>query len=448
MDASRGCEDDYVRSLNDTQADVTPLDSELAEPRALYYQPWLMVRGERLAALVDEVFSAIPPPPVSPGRSPRKDAAERRKLAVSNLLANLTVLALSPLGYDTLLLSFHRSARDRYNRADFTIRVMEQMVYALQYLGIVSVAAGAAQKTLTRVSLKAGFRENLRHLSVSLLDVGIADTAETILLRARGQRDEVGELLPYEDTPLSDAMREEMVELNAGLNGADIRLSGEPIGPVHMVRIFQDCPTAPWSRHGRLYRAVHLSLPKERRYLLTMGGSELADLDWKSCHLRIAYAMEGIPAPEGDLYAIPGLEDHRDAVKDVVSAFFSRRPPALERANDVWTPRLPRGCGMRLPHGWSGQRFHEALSKLHPGIAHLFGKPDLCFTFMFLEAKMLLDVLRRLRSQGCIALPAHDGLLVKVEHRELAASTMEAVSHERLGTVIPVAEKPIVRPAA
>jgi hypothetical protein len=42
---------------------------------------------------------------------------------------------------------------------------------------------------------------------------------------------------------------------------------------------------------------------------------------------RLAYAHLGQPAPHGDVYAIPGLEDHRNAVKLAMNCLlFDEKP--------------------------------------------------------------------------------------------------------------------------
>jgi hypothetical protein len=413
-----------------------------------HYKPWLTAEGPALVRLVEEVFQAIPAPSVTPGRRPRKDAAERRKLCVGSLIANLVVSALSPTGYEGTLVSTNRAGQNRYNRAPFTTQVLSQCVPALGFTGIIQIERGTAQRRCTRLRPSAGFLELLARHGVTLADVGKASSAETLLLRGRGARGTVGDLLDYQEDGLTAAMRQELEDLNAGLNAADIRFEGEPVGPIHMVRIFLDDAAAPaWSKHGRLYRGhAWQELSKSRRHLLTIDGEALCDLDWSSCLTRIAYAKAGAVPPEGDLYAIPGLESCRDTVKVLLSALFFRRPPAPGKEPVPFTPKLPRGTRQQLPEGWNGKRFLAAASRLHPLIAHLFGRPDVGFELMKTEADMMLEVLKRLRLEGCIALPCHDGLLCKRTHQTIAVEAMRAVSREVLGFEIPVTEKALWRP--
>ena len=51
-------------------------------------------------------------------------------------------------------------------------------------------------------------------------------------------------------------------------------------------------------------------------------GEPIADLDYSSMFARLAYAEMGKEAPEGDLYAFPGLEGFRSGVKLAFNIFL------------------------------------------------------------------------------------------------------------------------------
>lgn len=417
--------------------------------RHFHYQPWLSVAaGGPLWALAEEVFASIPAPSVTPGRSLRKDATERRRLAVFSLLANLTVLALSPLHYEGLVLGLARDVTDRYSRAAFSVKVLHQATLSLELLGIVSVEHGVAHKTRTRLSVSDGFKHRLSELGVSLSEIvtSSAHPGETIQLKRRRPDGKSSELCQYSDDSRTCAFRHRMEELNASLSGADIRLDGQPIEPFRMVRIFLDDPTAPpWTRHGRLYRGPVLNLKKEERYRVTIAGEAICDLDWRSSFISICYGITGAAIPESDPYAIPGLESAgRDTVKQIMSALLSRKPPKVGRKLAPF--RLPVGVGPYLPDGWNGKRFLEAARAYHAPIAHLFDTADVWALASYLESEMMLDVLEELRATGIICIPFHDGVLCRVSHKARVAAAMEAVSLRHIGQTIRVSEKVILRP--
>jgi hypothetical protein len=57
------------------------------------------------------------------------------------------------------------------------------------------------------------------------------------------------------------------------------------------------------------------------------------------------------------------------------------------------------------------------------------------------ESSIMIGVLERLRSQGIVALPIHDGLLVARSKTQEARKAMEEVSEKVCGLALPVAVK-------
>ena len=145
---------------------------------------------------------------------------------------------------------------------------------------------------------------------------------------------------------------------------------------------------------------------------------------------RLAYASKGVQPPTGDLYAIPGLEDHRAAVKLGVNALLfdhhvRRQWPKIE------------GPEQRLPSGWTLAKFRGALVERHPIIADCIGR-GLGFHLMHLESEILVRVLTNLSSEGVTALPLHDGILVPKSRASTGKEAMEAVSQDMTSYVLPV----------
>jgi hypothetical protein len=409
----------------------------------LHYQPWLTVKGGALQAIAQEVFDAIPPPAVGPRRTNRKDATERRRSCLYALIANLTVLALSPLNWEALVAPMAKVSRTRYDRADFSIEVQTLCIQALQFLEVLAIIPGVFRRTRTRLVVSEGFSAKLRARRVTLDDVGKAPGGETILLRAsKGRHGQSPALVDYPDGSRSQALRREMEELNAALNAADIRLDGLPVPPIHMVRIFQqddlDAPPT-WTRHGRMYRgSPWLDLQKDQRYRLTMGGEPLADLDYSACFLHLAYVKMNAPFPAGDPYSLDGLEHQRGMVKQLTTSLFFRK---------VRPSRLPVGFRAGLPEDWNMLRFMDAITEKHPAISRLFGT-EVGWEFFNTESCIMMAVVRHLLQRGIVALPCHDGALVQQTHKLLTTETMRRVSKAVLGRELPVAEKPILRPLA
>jgi hypothetical protein len=408
------------------------------KPRVLHYDSWLTAGGPALVALADEIFSSVSPPAITAGRKHRADAEKRRKACITTLVANLSMAALSPAKFDGIAVSLRNLKQSRYDRAEFNTDVLRGAIQQLQEVGLVTVEDPVFKEKRTLAIPSSRLRGLITERKVGLADVHQVEGRETIELWSGSRRGHDKGIVDYADNERADRLRAEMATVNLGLNAADIRLDGAIAGPIHLVRIFRaEKPNRviTFDSHGRLYGGFWEDLPKGQRYLLTIGGERVADLDFASMFIQLAYCREGIVPPEGDLYAIPGLEAHRKAVKRTMVSLFFR---------EVEAKRLPSGTKEELPEGWSMERFKVAASVFHSAIAHLFDT-DVGFELMAMESEILVGILLGLASKGIAALPMHDGIMVGVSNKEIAIETMMTTSKMKLGRELPVVEKPILR---
>jgi hypothetical protein len=148
-------------------------------------------------------------------------------------------------------------------------------------------------------------------------------------------------------------------------------------------------------------------------------------LDYGQMGVRSAYVMAGLVPPDGDLYAVPGLERHRDGVKVVLSALM---------AADKVPTRFPHGIRKHklFPPAWKFADAFEPIAAFHHPIRHFFGT-SLCFRQMYEESCLIVKVLLRLKAHGVVALPVHDGILVSQEHRVIAENTLMEQFKEHFG---------------
>ena len=163
---------------------------------------------------------------------------------------------------------------------------------------------------------------------------------------------------------------------------------------------------------------------------------------------RLAYAFLGKPAPQGDLYAIPGLEGFRSGVKLAMNVFLFDNSAGRRK----WPDEMGIGVGSdaepesdeeytgRLPLEYGVAKTKEAILKLHPELKAAWGK-SLGYYLMFLESQILLDVLLKLVEKGIVALPLHDGIIISESHRETGKEVMLEVAKEISGIDIPVTQK-------
>lgn len=414
------------------------LAADKALPHVLHYDAWLTAGGCQLIALAGCIFKMLAPPIITPGRKHRADAEKRRMLCCATLVANFIVTTLSPVQYAGLAVPMRNGKRTRYDRKDFNADALRLVIEEFENAGLVSVEGAVFKERRTVVAPTSRFRQLVAAHGVSVADIHHLEGRETIELWAGSRRSGHKTPVDYMDCREADTMRAQMAEINGVLNNASILLDGQQAGPVHLVRKYRvdQLGEAPrFDRHGRLYGGFWEDLPKEQRHLLTIDGEPVVDLDFASMFIQLAYCRQGLQPPSGDLYAIPGLEEHRKAVKSLMVSLFFRNAEAR---------RLPAGSKEALPSGWSMERFKAAAAALHPAIAHLFDT-NVGFELMALESEVLVGILMDLASKGVAALPMHDGIMVAASHKELAVETMQDVSARKVGRSLPVVEKPIQR---
>ncbi len=416
------------------------LSAEKALPYVLHYDGWLSAGGGSLIALAESIFDMLASPIITPGRKPRADAAERRKLCSLTLVANLVMVALSPVRYAGLAVPLRNGKLSRYDRKDFNADVLRLVIEEAENASLVSVQEAVFKERRTVVAPSSRFRQLVAAHGVSLADIHHLEGRETIELWAGSRRSGHKTPVDYVGSREADVMRDQMAKINEVLNAADICLDGQQTGPIHLVRKFrieQPEDVHAFDRHGRLYGGFWEDLPKDQRHLLTIGGEPVVDLDFASMFIHLAYCRLGAEAPTGDLYAIPGLEEHRKAVKSLMVSLFFR---------NVAARRLPIGSKETLPSGWTMERFKAAASAHHPAIASLFDT-NVGFQLMAVESEILVGILLELGSKGVAALPMHDGVMVAASQKELAIETMLNVSAAKVGRSLPVVEKSIERPS-
>ncbi|BCP55609.1 hypothetical protein K32_42260 [Kaistia sp. 32K] len=425
-------------------------------PSSIFLDPWLTAKGAPLVALVDHLMLITMPDTTKRTRSLRHDAAQRRRFVMGNIAANLVHLALGPSREEGGLLAIAtaKTKPTRYDREDYPQGILAGSVAALEDAGMLVCHPYVFKQRTTTVEPTPAFVAWMHRHGVRLADIGRDAGGETIWLRAR--EDENGEtlrrrqyhnqtigktLVQYDDTEETERLRAEVERLNKVLNGADIAYAGEPIGPLALRRSFLlRSPHAPqeFNLNGRIAGGFWQTLKTRKRHLITIGGEDIADLDYVSMFAMLTYLKATGSLPVGDPYDIPGLEKHRDGAKLAMISLLSRKGDM-----QLLAPKLKAA----LPEGWTARRLVEAMTLRHPAIAHLFGR-DIGIELMHTESRVLMAVLLELADRGIPALPMHDGINVKWSDRAKAMEVMQSVSAKLLGVALPVKEKPIRRPQA
>jgi hypothetical protein len=178
--------------------------------------------------------------------------------------------------------------------------------------------------------------------------------------------------------------------------------------------------------------AFWIGLEASRRSGLRVQGEPVAELDYSSMFARLAYARLGVDAPEGDLYAIPGLEGHyRSGVKLAFNVLLFDGKGTRRK----W-PAEMQGL---LPEGWEldPPRLRKAILAEHPALGKAFGR-SLGYGLMFTESGILMAVLDELMVRGIEGLYLYDGLLVARSKATEVLEVMRDKALEVAGVRLPV----------
>jgi hypothetical protein len=287
--------------------------------------------------------------------------------------------------------------------------------------------------------------------NISLADFGRLQGEETIILsmklRLPGANYVSREQIDYADTPETVAMRQAVDGLNAFIAAGDIVFLDDGRGQVdshdrRQRRRFttkEEASKAPaFDRTGRLFGGFWQQLRSDRRQHIRISGEPVAVLDYASLFPRLAYASVGVEPPHGDLYDIPGLEQHRKAVKKALNCLLM---DDYSRTRSKWPKELVddtgEDSGDQLPAGWTVRKTKTAILKKHPALTSCLGR-GLGLQLMFTESEILIKVLEELQARSIIGLGLHDGLMVPVSHGDEVRRIMVEVATSITSATIPV----------
>jgi hypothetical protein len=428
------------------------LDDDESSPSSfdLMHDSWLSCDGAPLALIAADVFERCEKQRVSTGRKPRRDAVERRRHIIDNIVANLALLVLNHPSGCRIAVSTRNDAITRYDRRDFPKELFSKTLLLLESHGFINRHNGVRQKLRTSFEPSPELRLRIS-TKVFSGDIGRTAGGETVILRASGQRrGENKALIDYADTAETVRLRAEMSTINVALNMANITVDGIRCGPIHLTRRFQiGSASAPhtFDQHGRIYDGFWINMHRMERHRIRINGEALADLDLTALFTQLAYLEAGLPLPDGDPYSgLPGLDlttadpNHaaaqRDAIKRGLNAFFFRTG-RMER--------LPSEVKHLLGREWTATKFAAAVRTRHAPVKHLFGT-GIGIHFMFTESRILVKTLLDLIDLGIPALPIHDGIMVPLSSQARVLDVMRKASLAIVGVELPVKAKRLLHP--
>jgi hypothetical protein len=290
--------------------------------------------------------------------------------------------------------------------------------------GELNVAFVGGQQTILRAGPKLLSR--IERFSITRDDLGHAAEEEVLILRAPKRHSNSS--AEYEEDEATLALRQQMTDINAWLSTADISCTRPQEDPAqrHLRRIFNN---ADFGQGGRLYGGFWLLMPSdERQEHILIEGDCCVELDYGQMSLLLLYARAQAQdhVPSGDLYdlseyGIPA--ECRPGIKKVMQAIINS--PKIPR-------RLPKASRQHFPSRINLRDILRAVEKKHPVIFPLMTS-GIGMQLFRKESDILVGVLEALRSEGIVALPVHDAVIVMEEHKQTTITIMKKVFKDHTG---------------
>ncbi|MDC0013123.1 hypothetical protein OAE29_07810 [Octadecabacter sp.] len=290
-----------------------------------------------------------------------------------------------------------------------------------------NVAFAGGQQTIVQPGPKLLSR--IERFSITRDDLGHAPEEEVIILRApKHHSNSMAEYEEYEDDQTTLALRDQMIAINAWLSTADITCSHPQVDPAHrrLRRIFNN---SNFAQGGRLFGGFWQRMSSdERQEHILIEDDWCVELDYGQMSLLLLYAEAQAQdhTPSGDLYDLSeyGLPTEcRKGIKKVMQAVINS--PGVPR-------RLPKGARKHFPSRINLRDILRAVEKKHPVIFPLVTS-GIGMQLFRKESDILVEVLEALRSEGIIALPVHDAVIVMEEHKQTTIMIMKKVFKDHTG---------------
>lgn len=375
-------------------------------------------------------------------RQLRQADAERRRLTVEVLLANIVASALHSINPDRpVIVSFHKP---RYTALDLSYPAMSLVRDTLLEGGLIGYREGFFQRSqgkdlrecrlAARLRALPALRDLMARFGIERRAVGIRPKRLIKLNKEEpGAGAEPAYVLASEVT---------LARINARIAAADLAIPDEVWGRVRVsagggaaeedpTRLYQGDQTAKalrrvfthnWYNGGRLYGVWWQGLAAHDRRLLTIDGEPTVECDFKNLHPILLYRVLGKQL-DFDPYDLPPYS--RDLCKETFQRLMNRSPS--QGGASIKRPKV-----FAPPEHISYAKFLQEYKCHLDEVAAYFGG-GIGLTLQCLDSEIALTILEKLDAAGITALPVHDSFIVQARHREVLASTMRAVFAGRYG---------------
>lgn len=185
--------------------------------------------------------------------------------------------------------------------------------------------------------------------------------------------------------------------------------------------------------NGRCYSMANgiQSLKKDKRKRLKINGNNVKEVDYKSLHPQMLYALNGLVYQGRDVYDVGrwylkhnlNVDEAKKAVKMMFLRMINAKNinHAIYSFKKSWNEEHGDKKDFYIPWVWE---LYEVIAKHHSAIAHEFctGKGTY---LMNLDGKLIREVCWRLTKEKICALAIHDSVIVEACYAEKAAKIMQ-----------------------
>jgi hypothetical protein len=381
-----------------------------APARHRWVDQWLIAKGPALRQLTAETLAAVDRHeglhhPRARARRPADRASHQ--MLVEVLTANLAHAVLDPPPGGRLAIRAGNPAKGAGRRDNPVFgKGVRPLIGVMHEMGVLDFKLPDAMRgEVSSIAPTASFATCVRAQGITLGDLGEAEGEEVLVLtRNVGTKAaKVTDHINYRETAETEAMRDAVRRVNAFLSKADLEFLEDGLMPYvdphlrllkrRFVLLKGDKVAERFDRGGRLFGGFWTNLESSRRRAIRIRGEPIADLDYSSMFARLAYAEMGEEAPEGDPYALPGLEGFRSGVKLAFNVFLfdgkgqRTKWPAgkmgIGAGNDADAKKVTHRQGNDLAHNYEGllpagwedpRQLRAAILTKHPALRKAFGR--------------------------------------------------------------------------
>ena len=390
-------------------------------------------------------------------RRRRNEAQGKFDMAVAAVVAEL-VVALSKGGDGGLFVPRRKDfleRKDRY-RSEAINTLLPAALDQLEALGFISQDIGhiteSGDRRRTVISPGPALRELIGAYGLIADQFRHERAGDEIVLKERGRDMPIA----YSDDGDTRRMRGEMQAINGFLREADIGIllggADDQLNDIDLPKrkLRRTFSQGSFAEGGRLFGGFWQDMKSEQRGdCLLIDGQPVVELDLSSAGLRILYGLAGATPPDGDLYCLPDLIGAaREDVKSMISALMfieaadvlKLAPLARRMRPDLVDQGDAAGFAQRRIDHAATEAVVKAIRQGHAPVAAYL--PSLIgHRVQKVESDAMVSILLSLIGMGIVALPVHDGVIVRQDHADTAKAVMVQRFKAIAGVTAPVRMK-------